>query len=140
MLRMRRIGAVVGIFAALGVFLCGGDQAFGSNDRVAISAEQLDRIPIIDIDPLDLDVIGQEDLQRHATGLPPRFAIPHAVLVEPSSHGIWLDRDDGMRVWRLRVRSAGATSMNLGFGSYGMPPGGRLHVFSADQRVSIRVR
>lgn len=125
MMGMNRIGLVVGLFAALGVFLRGGEQAFASNGPAAISAEELDRIPVIDIDPLDLDAIGQEDVQRQAAGLPPRFAIPHVVAVKPASHGVWLDRDDGMRVWRLRVRSAGAASINLGFGSYVMSPGGR---------------
>lgn len=36
--------------------------------------------------PLDLDAIGHEDFQRQAAGHPPRFAIPRALAVKPSSH------------------------------------------------------
>lgn len=88
-----------------------GEQAIGSDGRAALSGEELDRIPVIDIERLDLDALGQEDLQRQAAGLPPGYAIPRAVVVKPSSHGVWLERDDGMRFRRLRVRSAGAASM-----------------------------
>lgn len=71
---VRRIGLVVGLIAALGVFVCGGEHAFGADGRASLSVEEIEAIPVIDIDSLDLDAIGQEDLDRQATGLPP---VPH---------------------------------------------------------------
>ena len=62
-------------------------------------------------------------------GEPYRFAAPFAVEVTPTSHGRWETTSDGRTaVWRLRVRSEGAVSINLGFTRYRMPPGGRLRV------------
>ena len=62
-------------------------------------------------------------------GEPYRFAAPFAVEVTPASHGRWETTSDGRTaVWRLRVRSEGAVSINLGFTRYRMPPGGRLRV------------
>ena len=64
-------------------------------------------------------------------GGPHRFAEPFAVNVGTTSHGRWEAGSDGRTaVWRLRVVSAGAVSLNLGFGRYRMPPGGRLRVFT----------
>ena len=69
------------------------------------------------------------------TGGPFVFADPFAVDVGPSSHGRWEFTTDGRTaVWRLRVSSAGAVSLNLGFRLYRMPPGGRLRIHTPDGR------
>ena len=66
-----------------------------------------------------------------AVGGPVQFAEPFAVDVTPASHGRWESSSDGRTaVWRLRVVSTGAQSLNLGFGVYRMPPGGRLRVYA----------
>ena len=64
---------------------------------------------------------------------PVPFAEPFAVDVTPLSHGGWeFSLDGGFAVWRLRVSSPGAVSLNLGFTRYRMPPGGSLRFFAAD--------
>jgi len=64
-------------------------------------------------------------------GGPAPFAAPFAVDVSTASHGRWESSSDGrLAVWRLRVVSAAAVSLNLGFGRYRMPPGGRLRVYT----------
>ena len=40
-------------------------------------------------------------------------------------------------MWRLRVASPGAVSLNFGFTRYRMPPGGRLRVHAAEGGESI---
>ncbi|MYD87914.1 MAG: hypothetical protein F4Y14_18110, partial [Acidobacteria bacterium] len=61
------------------------------------------------------------------------FADPHAVRAGPSSHGRWEVAADGRTaVWRLRVVSEGAVSLNFGFARYRMPPGGRLRIHTPD--------
>ena len=67
------------------------------------------------------------------SGGPFRFAEPFAVEVTPATHGRWETADDGRTaVWRLRIASAGAVSLNLGFTRYAMPPGGRLFLHTPD--------
>ena len=61
------------------------------------------------------------------------FADPFAVAVGPSTHGRWEITTDGQTaVWRLRVVSEGAVSLNFGFARYRMPPGGRLRIHTPD--------
>ena len=63
----------------------------------------------------------------------PRFAEPFAVDVTPATYGRWETTSSGRTaVWRLRVASAGAVSLNFGFTRYRMPPGGRLRIHAPD--------
>ena len=70
--------------------------------------------------------------------MPPRFAIPEPVRITPAERGSWEWLPDGRLVWRLRVGAPGAVSLNLGFTRYRMPPGGRLLIYSADQKHVVR--
>jgi hypothetical protein len=62
---------------------------------------------------------------------PVRFAVPQPVNITPASQGTWEQLPEG-RLWRLRVTSAGATDLNLGFTTFWLPEGATLHVSSAD--------
>jgi hypothetical protein len=64
---------------------------------------------------------GAEDVAREARGLPPRFAIPFPVQVSPRTDGSWENLDADTLLWRLRISSAGALSMNLGFTRFHLP-------------------
>ena len=66
-------------------------------------------------------------------GGPLVFADPFDVEAGPSSHGRWETTTDGeTAVWRLRVSSPEALSLNFGFSRYRMPPGGRLRIHTPD--------
>ncbi|MFT4929811.1 MAG: lysyl endopeptidase [Phenylobacterium sp.] len=43
-----------------------------------------------------------------------------------------------MSVWRTRIVSSDALSLNLGFAEYSMPEGGSLHIYTPDQSQRIR--
>jgi len=73
-----------------------------------------------------------EDEVRESAGLPPRFAISCSVEISPLSRGTWEDLPGGSRVWRLRVSSPGAPSLNLGFTRFALPEAARLLVYAAD--------
>jgi hypothetical protein len=60
---------------------------------------------------------------------PLQFAVPHTVEVTPVTHGTWELLPDG-RLWRLRISSAGATDVNLGFTTFWLPEGATLHISS----------
>lgn len=82
--------------------------------------------------------IEGEDRRRELQGLPPRFAIPHGVHVTPDDHGLWENLDADTLVWRLAIRAPGARSVNLGFGTYHMPEGGELWLYSPDLKHVVR--
>jgi hypothetical protein len=97
-------------------------------DRLRPAAD----VPLRVAPAVDRAQVAREDIERETAGLAPRFAIPHRVDLTPQTAGIWEEIDSGTSVWRLRVGSPGAVSLNLGLTRYFMPPGGRLLVYSSD--------
>ena len=82
----------------------------------------LSAVPQVQVPLPNLAAVRTEDLERESQGQAPRFAIPNDVLISPATDGIWKDLDAKTRQWHLRITSAGALSLNLGFGAYYMPP------------------
>ena len=110
----------------------------GAVDRHAVPAAldrdvgPLDGVQVFRADTVDPEVAKLEDLQSEGLGLPPRFAVPQKTHITPYTHGTWERLDESTRLWRLRVASPGALSLNLGFGRYVMPADGRLTIHPAD--------
>lgn len=98
----------------------------------------LEAVAFTEVERVNLDEVIKEDLQREVEGLAPRFAIPTVVDITPANHGTWEDLDGERLLWRLRVRGFGAKNLNLGFGSYRMPAGGELWIYSSDLRHVVR--
>ncbi len=101
--------------------------------------------PVLDLESVDavvfpslnIELLAWEDEEREAMGEPARFAVPKEVKVSPATHGTWEDLGEGMKLWRLRVESLGALSLNLGFTRYVMPEGGSLLLYSADESYVV---
>ena len=73
-----------------------------------------------------------EEAQQRSWDTPPRFAKEIDVDVNPSRSGTWEKLDNGLELWRLRISSADAVSLNLGFAAYHMPAGGELYLYAPD--------
>ena len=95
------------------------------------SARDIDRKVM---SPVDVERYRAEDPDREVRGLPPRFAIPIAVKITPKNSGTWEQVDSSTSVWRLRIISPGALSLNLGFTKYRMPERGRLLFYPTNYR------
>ncbi|WP_165967487.1 proprotein convertase P-domain-containing protein [Luteimonas aestuarii] len=82
---------------------------------------------------VDVARLHAEDARAAARpgAAPVRFATPHAVDITPANAGSWDELPNGDLVWRLRLESRGALSLNFGFSEYVMPEGGRLLVYPA---------
>lgn len=87
---------------------------------------------------VNVDQAMKEDDIATAEGAPLRFAIRNPVELTPANSGTWEALDDQNSVWRLRVASLGAVSLNFGFTRYSMPEGARLYIYSSDLRMVIR--
>ena len=98
----------------------------------AAELDSLSLVPLVPAPSVDLQAVTAEDVERELAGLAPRFAIPNAVSIKPHTDGQWETLNDGTMVWRLRIGSPGAYSLNLGFSEFFMPPGGRLQIFASD--------
>ncbi len=64
-----------------------------------------------------------------------RFAEGFTVQIKPSSEGNWITMDNGDRVWRLSIHSAGAYSLGMVLEHYQPVPGGRIFLYSKDHTV-----
>ena len=98
----------------------------------------IDRVDLRRMPAIDLVRLNAEDRERDRRGLPIRFAAPLAVNYTPANTGVWEVLDQNHLVWRLRISSPGALSLNFGFKEFRMPEGGRLMVYSASQARGSR--
>jgi lysyl endopeptidase len=93
----------------------------------------VDKISLRAMPAVDVAKLKAEDLQRDKRGDIPRFAFPMTVDMTPLNSGVWEDVDADTVVWRQRIRSDKALSLNFGFTQYHMPQGGRLLIYPATQ-------
>ena len=102
-------------------------------DALAQGLRPLADVEVVETPAVDAAALLAADEQAGSRGAPLRFASPFVTSATPAGAGSWEESDAGERsVWRLRIRSAGAVSMNLGFARYVMPPGGRLMIYTPD--------
>jgi len=89
-------------------------------------------VPAFGALPVDRVAAMAEDLERAEADEPPRFALPQVVDLTPENAGAWEDLDGRFVMWRLRLTSPGALSLNVGFTAYRLPKGGRLSLYPTD--------
>jgi lysyl endopeptidase len=116
---MRSISAMI-----LGVLLSTSLQAKDFSSNYA-------HVPLVKMPSFNLKAIQAEDEMDKLRGEAPRFAYTHTVDLNPSNSGVW-EVDGDLSIWRLRIASKGAESINLGFTKYNMPQSASLYVFSND--------
>lgn len=94
----------------------------------------LEEIDLIVLPRQNNQALLEEELKNRQTGTAPKFAISFPVAVSPVKRGNWEELEDGTDVWRLRILSPSAHSLNLGFGEFFLPPGAELDLYAADQK------
>ena len=98
----------------------------------------LDAVDLVDIPRLDFRSIDQEDHQRAASGEAYRYAIPHPTTLSPATDGTWERIDADSLMWRIRIASLDATSINLAFEQFRLPETAQLTLYTADGLTDIR--
>lgn len=88
--------------------------------------------PVEAMPAVDEDALRAEDRAARQSGrpTPPRFGKALDVRLGLENSGHWTELPDGARLWRLRVTSEGAHSLNFIFDRYDLPPGGRLFIYN----------
>lgn len=107
---------------------------FGQRPVPATGASPLSQVPVLELPAQDNAALRAEELARRAPGRAPRFAQRLEVDIRPETSGQWETLPNGNWLWRLRVRSADAYSLNLGFTEFYMPPGGQLLLYDPLQQ------
>ena len=102
-------------------------------ESLAQGLRPLADVAVLETPAVDGAALLAEDAAAGPGDVPFRFASPFPVTATPAEAGLWEESGaGGTSVWRLRVRSPGALSMNLGFQRYFMPRGGRLSIYTPD--------
>jgi hypothetical protein len=115
-------------FISAACVLCVGTFSMAAPPRTLPS----DAVPSIEIPELDWSALAEQDLERDRADLPPRYAVPHAVDISPTTHGIWERVNRRMLRWSFRISSPNALSINLGFERWSMPLGAEMYISSSD--------
>ncbi len=91
-------------------------------------------IPEVVMPPVNnLELEREAAPQNSQAGLKPfRFAHGFDVNLSPSRHGIWLTGPQGFQIWKMKIRSKGAYSLNVIFSHFNLPPDARLFLFNED--------
>jgi hypothetical protein len=107
----------------------------GSLPRSALPGTvPLDQVELRVMPLVDVGALRAEDVERENSGAPvaPRFATNLGVALTPENSGTWETIEDGARLWRLSVTSAGALNLSLGLKTFDLPKGARFWVHAPD--------
>lgn len=78
-----------------------------------------------------------EDEELNAKGRPYRVGTVHDVQFSNTTHGTWDTLSDGSRLWRIAVRSEGATFVYPVLDTYEIPDGAEVFVYTPEQDFVI---
>lgn len=123
---MRKI-VLMALFAGLFSF------AFSQEVSPFSGLKALSEVPQVLMPYQDNKALLSEELALREPGRPQHFAVPLSVNINPATHGLW-ETVNGTAVWRLRIFSEKAKSLNLGFAQYLMPEGAAMLIYSPDQK------
>lgn len=111
-------------------------QVAHRGDPEAISGQPLPVAPCAVLPPVDVAPFLLEDARRRADE-PVRFGIPIPANISPFNAGAWTRLPCGDFLWRLRIRSPGATSISLMFDSLTLGRESQLFVYTDDASVVL---
>ncbi|MEL6810229.1 MAG: T9SS type A sorting domain-containing protein [Bacteroidota bacterium] len=94
----------------------------------------LETVEPIELPPLDLAVVQQEDsINDLDKSRPWRYGITRPVLLDPQTSGVWNTLDNGDRIWRVAIKSPRAINMSVNFDGFHLPQGARLQLYNGDR-------
>ncbi len=100
-----------------------------------LDVQDIDAVQMIQLPAVDMAEIQKQDMDSKRNGLPMRFAVPIDVDIDPWRNGTWEKLPDGTMLWRLRIFSKNASSLNFAFSPYYMPEGGKLYLYGKYKKL-----
>ncbi|MEL7161712.1 MAG: hypothetical protein AAFN92_13210, partial [Bacteroidota bacterium] len=117
----------------LGLVLC--VACFGSlSAQYQLSASTLYKIPEARMPAQDNAALLSTELAARRPGRPNTFAVNLPVKIRPDRNGLWALEGNTL-VWRQRISSPGAKTLNLGFAEFNLPAGAELYLISPNERL-----
>lgn len=93
-------------------------------------------VQTITMPTVDVAAYLAEDL-KEGKDVPFRFGAPIDVDYDLNNSGTWETLGDGTRLWRLKIISKGAYSLNLLYDQFWLPKGGKLFLYNSDRSSVI---
>lgn len=116
-------------FSSEGQVSYGGSPASFSHFKSAVL-----EIPVVEMAPVNNFDLQLKDLQAKNQNKRLKFAKSFEVDISPDNSGIW-DVANGMRIWRVAIRSKGAYSLNILFDRAILPTGASIFIYSPDHEI-----
>ncbi len=107
------------------------ETPYGISQGLNRSAIPVATMPVVNVDSL----IMEDALAPIET--PMRFAYAHPTQLNLNNSGLWEDLDNGDRLWRIKIRSAGAYSISLVYSNYQLPAGAKLFIYNDTETHTI---
>jgi len=101
--------------------------------QFALPADKLAGIPVLNMPAQDNAALLASELAARKPGRPEVFAVTIPTTIRPATHGSWTE-EGNTAVWRTRISSPGARTLNLGFSEYKLPEGGELYLLTSDEK------
>ena len=94
----------------------------------------INEIARLEMPTIDRAAYQAEDALRDESEIPTpfRFAATIDTSITPAAAGTWESLGDGSSLWRLRIVSPGALSLNLGFDRFELPAGASLWLYDGN--------
>lgn len=107
------------------------------NPKIKSAIRSKRSIKTVTMPDLDMEKIRKEDEENDEYDMPPRFGYPHKVNYNLNNSGKWIALPNGDKLWRLNVVCPNALSINFLYDKFWIPDGGKLFIYSKDQKHSI---
>ncbi|MGJ7902586.1 proprotein convertase P-domain-containing protein [Lysobacter sp. 1R34A] len=128
---MKRLTASLALLAlSIGSALAAPTQRPAAFDNARLS--RIDRVALRSMPAVDVAKLRAEDLKRGRNEAP-RFATALPVDMNTLNSGTWEDLDADHAVWRTRIESKNALTLNFHFDQFKLPAGARMLIYPADQ-------
>lgn len=90
-------------------------------------------LAVIEMPGINKDFLENQTENRNKTWLKKlRFAHGFDVNISPKKDGRWITAPDGRKIWKVKIRSAGACSLGIVFNNFLLPVGARLFLFNEE--------
>ncbi len=109
-------------------------QVTGEDAPVSWSEElEVQNIPTVQLPKVNVEKLKAEDLINDKQAKPWRFGFKHDVNYG-FGDGIWTVLANGDRIWRIKVASKNALSLNFIFDQFYMPEGASVYLYSENHK------
>lgn len=118
-------------FTCINAQISTGEQPYSFKNQVPASVVEVKRMPAIDVKALLLE---DESTPQNE---PYRFGYGFEVSYDLLNSGTWNNLSDGSKLWRLKIISQGAYSINLVYDKFWLPEGAKFYIYNSDRSMSI---